>query len=95
MRRTTMLPILLVVAALGGGAPAAMAQSPTESAYRPTPIDIIGQIKNSPPADITPPRKVSTSSLPFTGLNIGVVAGVAVLLLGLGVGLRRVARHTP
>jgi hypothetical protein len=32
-------------------------------------------------------------SLPFTGLELGLVAGGGVLLLGAGFALRKVARH--
>lgn len=34
-------------------------------------------------------------TLPFTGLDLGVLAGAAVLLVGVGVSLRRVTRNSP
>jgi hypothetical protein len=36
----------------------------------------------------------NNSSLPFTGADLGVLAGAGVLLLGMGVGLRRLT-HRP
>jgi hypothetical protein len=32
------------------------------------------------------------TTLPFTGLDLGIVGGFAVLLIGLGVGMRRLGR---
>jgi hypothetical protein len=44
---------------------------------------------------VTPTATVGTSSntLPFTGLNVGLAAGVGALLLVAGVGIRQVARR--
>lgn len=34
----------------------------------------------------------TTGTLPFTGLDLGLVAGAGIVLLGVGVSLRRLAR---
>jgi hypothetical protein len=36
-----------------------------------------------------------TATLPFTGLDLGLVAGAGVVLLGMGFSLRRVTRKSP
>ena len=36
-----------------------------------------------------------TATLPFTGLDLGFVAGAGVVLLGMGFSLRRVTRKQP
>jgi RNA polymerase sigma factor (sigma-70 family) len=37
-------------------------------------------------------ERVTASGLPITGLQLGLLAGTALMLLGLGLGLRRIAR---
>ena len=39
--------------------------------------------------------KTATATLPFTGLDLGLVAGAGVVLLGMGFSLRRVTRKPP
>jgi hypothetical protein len=86
------------------GAPSAMAASSAQSGYsKPggiiqTEIDNGGGDHN--PAGITetttPPGSVtethSSGSLPFTGLDVVLVAAAGGLLLGLGVAMRRLTR---
>ncbi|HEV2814538.1 MAG TPA: hypothetical protein VGW10_14885 [Solirubrobacteraceae bacterium] len=60
--------------------------------------DVLGEIQTIEPqpgreTSETPPSSPPTQtsgSLPFTGADIGLVAGLGVLLLAAGVGLRRV-----
>ncbi len=73
------LLIMLCLGALCLSAAPAMA-SPTNSAYSGTGATQISQVQ-------TPAK--SSSSLPFTGLNLAVVGLVAVVLAGSGLILRR------
>ena len=43
----------------------------------------------------TAPAVKSAATLPFTGLDLGLVAGAGVVLLGMGFSLRRVTRKPP
>lgn len=45
-----------------------------------------------PIAGTGPTAEVSDGSLPFTGLDVGIVAALAAALLALGFGLRRASR---
>jgi hypothetical protein len=80
-----------MAAALPAGA---TASTPANDAYLSTPITVPptveGASATSVPhvASVTPPRSTG-DTLPFTGLDIGAIAGAAVLLLGLGFALRR------
>jgi len=56
---------------------------------------IVGTVDSgNGPSAPTPQQVVSSNegSLPFTGLDIGLLALGGVVLVGVGVGLRRVAR---
>jgi cobalamin biosynthesis Mg chelatase CobN len=55
--------------------------------------------QSSPTPSVSPvaaqkaaPKKSSSSGLPFTGLEVGLVLAAGAGLLGLGFGLRRMAR---
>jgi hypothetical protein len=85
------------------GAPSAMAASSAQSGYsKPggivqTEIDNGGNpnpgavVENStPPGSVTETR--SSGSLPFTGLDVVLVVAAGGLLLGLGLGMRRLTR---
>jgi hypothetical protein len=86
------------------GAPSAMAASSAQTGYsKPggiiqTEIDNGGSnhppgavIENSsPPGSVTETR--SSGSLPFTGLDVVLVVAAGALLLGLGLGMRRLTR---
>lgn len=57
--------------------------------------DVLGEIQTVEPggggtSTVTSPPVASDSALPFTGADIGVVAGLGVVLLAAGLGLRRV-----
>ncbi|HET6447892.1 MAG TPA: hypothetical protein VFG31_02190 [Conexibacter sp.] len=55
---------------------------------------IVGSVNSGNGPSAPAPQQVvsSNSSLPFTGLDIGLLALGGVALVGVGVGLRRVAR---
>ena len=89
------------LAVLGLAASPALAANPTRDGYLTTPINVPPTVQGASSTTIptkTPavatvtPTQSTGSSLPFTGLDIGLVAGAAVLLLGLGFALRRGTR---
>ena len=106
MRLTKKFLAGTISAALLIGAPSAMAASSAETGYsKPggivqTELDNGGGnhnpgavIENStPPGGVTETR--SSGSLPFTGLDIVLVVAAGGLLLGLGLGMRRLTRTT-
>lgn len=90
--RTTRAALLALVTAglIASGAPVASAQistadcdpgSPTASQYCPPTIVIERE-----------PDDPSSSGLPFTGYDAGIVALAAVALIGAGFGIRRISR---
>jgi len=98
MRKTKRISLLLVMAALAvvcaAGVPAAYAQDslddPSAAQYEP----------NIPPGDDTASSSASgggggldsnIGSLPFTGMDLLIVAGVALVLTGTGFALRRLS----
>ena len=88
---------VICLAVLGLAAPSAIAASPARDGYLTTPINVPPTVQGAQAtsvpqvASVTPPQSTG-SSLPFTGLDIGLVAGAAILLLGLGFALRRGTR---
>jgi hypothetical protein len=93
--------ILAVVAALTVAAPAYAASSVTDT-YGGTAHNVLGAVSNggngnsggntAPVAQVQQvPQAKSGSTLPFTGLDIGLLAVGGCLLMGVGVVLRRVA----
>ena len=102
MRSSRLFAISLAVVGLAGASPA-LGASPSRDGYLTTPINVpptvqgatATQVPTQAPAAAvatpTPPKSTG-SSLPFTGLDIGLVAGAAILLLGLGFALRRGTR---
>ncbi len=99
---TALLTTLLL--AIGGGA--ALAQgTPSERGYDES-LGVIGEIQSedpqtpnreSTPPTPTPPQEPprEESDLPFTGLDLGIVALMGALLLGTGLVLRRTTRRSP
>src|SRR4051794_39920420 len=84
------------LAVLGLAATPALGSSPARDGYLTTPINVPPTVQGASStttkvATVTPTQSTG-SSLPFTGLDIGLVAGAAVLLLGLGFALRRGTR---
>lgn len=47
---------------------------------------------SAPVATASAPVSASGATLPFTGLDVGLIAGAALLLMGLGLALRRSTR---
>jgi hypothetical protein len=64
--------------------PAAAAAVPAAAPAAPTAAEL--------PVAATTAPEVTKGSLPFTGLDVGIVAGIAMLLLGLGFALRKGVR---
>jgi hypothetical protein len=89
-------------AALLFGAPSAFAQSSAQKGYSKPGGIVETQIQNGsppPPGEIvsTPEQatqKKSSGKLPFTGLDLVLVVAAGGLLLGLGLGMRRLSRTT-
>jgi hypothetical protein len=95
------LAFILVVVALALVAVApAYGQSAATDAYAGKSGGVLGAVNsgggnNGTPSAPAPVRQVATSSsgsLPFTGLDVGLLALGGVALVGVGVGLRRFAR---
>ena len=96
---TALLTAFLMSLSVGS----ALAQStPTERGYDES-LGVIGEIQSedpqppqresTPPAPTPPPpAERQESDLPFTGLDLGIVALMGVLLLGTGIVLRRTTR---
>jgi hypothetical protein len=89
---------VFVCAVTAFGAPPAMAQTASEQGYEET--GILGQVQNGGTSPAggggqAPTKASPTSSnegLPFTGLDLGILAAMGVTLAGTGVALRRVTR---
>lgn len=97
MKRLALL-MVAVALALVVAAPA-YAQSATSDAYAGKGGGIVGTVNSGGPSGNGPsaaPQQVqaasSNGSLPFTGLDVGLLALGGVALVGVGVGLRRFAR---
>ncbi|HVW17808.1 MAG TPA: hypothetical protein VHB30_06125 [Solirubrobacteraceae bacterium] len=108
MRRLALL-VVVVVAAIAVAAPA-YASSSVQDGYggnagrgtsAVTHVAPKAPTKSSSPSSTptaTPTKSVSSSetgSLPFTGLDLALMGLGGLLLLGLGVALRRLTRHVP
>ena len=88
MRISTFLAVALMSLAF---ASSALAQSATEDAYSGTAgVQQFGGPSNSQLVASTSPE--SSSSLPFTGLDLGLVAIVGIALVGTGLIIRRASR---
>lgn len=93
------LALLMVVVALAlVAAVPAYAQDATSDAYAGKGGGIVGTVDsgNGPSASAPQQVKVASASdngsLPFTGFDIGLLAIGGIVLVGVGVGLRRFAR---
>lgn len=89
MRKTIAVAVAVLALTLSM-ASMAFAQSSVEG-YNPNDGAVQNQIQS---ADTTKaqPAKSSGSSLPFTGLDIALLAGAGGVLLALGLGMRRLTR---
>jgi hypothetical protein len=81
MRKLLLLGLCAIL--LGTAAPA-LANSPSQGAYGGTGNNQLSQVQGT----TSNTNASSSGSLPFTGLNLPVLAGIAVVLLGAGVALR-------
>jgi len=63
------------------------------SAYGSTPHNVSGVVKTTTKPAAKPTAVKTSGTLPFTGVDLGVVAGAAVLLLGVGLAFRRLGRQ--
>ena len=98
------LSLLVVAAMLVMGGPAyAAGGSALNSAYPSTPHNVAGSVASPPkqPPHVATPSSVVVSpantqgsgNLPFTGTNLGLFAGAAIVLVALGFGFRRLGRR--
>ncbi|MDQ3741393.1 MAG: hypothetical protein M3389_10685 [Actinomycetota bacterium] len=95
--------LLTLLLAIGGGT--ALAQGTPSSRGYDESLGVIGEIQSeepTPPSQreelptpppSTPPEQ--EGDLPFTGLDLGIVAAMGVVLLGTGLVLRRSTRRSP
>ena len=92
-----------ISAALLIGAPVASAQTSAQQGYSVPGGRVETQIENggggNNPGDVvsTPERVTEakkSGKLPFTGLDLVLVVGAGGLLVGLGLGMRRLSRST-
>ncbi|HEU4702895.1 MAG TPA: hypothetical protein VFS37_10470 [Conexibacter sp.] len=94
MKRLALL-MAVVAVALAVAAPA-YAQNAVSDAYAGRGGGIVGTVDSGNGPTASPPQQVQATndsgSLPFTGLDIGLLALGGVALVGVGVGLRRFAR---
>jgi hypothetical protein len=84
MRIKAMVIGALACVALLAAAPA-YAQNPTQDAYSITAARVQEQVTDTGDSD---------NNLPFTGMEVTVVLAGGLLLIGLGLGVRRMARPT-
>jgi hypothetical protein len=93
MKRLALL-MAVVAVALAVAAPA-YAQNAVSDTYAGKGGGIVGTVDSGNGPSASTPQQVQVSdngSLPFTGLDIGLLALGGVALVGVGVGLRRFAR---
>ena len=85
---------VLIGAALAMGAPVAnAATSPVQQGYSTTAGVVQDQVNS--PKEQTQQRAAdapSSSDLPFTGLDVGLVGAAGAMLLAAGFGMRRLSR---
>ncbi|MGN6188754.1 MAG: hypothetical protein ACTHOE_07635 [Conexibacter sp.] len=96
MKRLALL-MAVVAVALALAAPA-YAQNAVSDAYAGKGGGIVGTVEGGNGPTASTPQQVkavnssNSGSLPFTGLDIGLLAVGGIALVGVGVGLRRFAR---
>jgi hypothetical protein len=85
---TVAIALLAAVPAYAGG-------STLNTGYGSTPQNVAGAVAKISKPKAPSPTTVKTggSTLPFTGLDLGVFALAAVVLVGTGVAFRRIGRQ--
>ncbi len=85
---------LICIACVGVGASFAQAATPNDTQYhKPVPKGgVLGTSKTTPKqtAPLAPAK--ASGTLPFTGVDLGLIAAGGFLVLAAGVGLRRFGR---
>jgi hypothetical protein len=80
------LLLIGLCAILLGTAVPAFADTPSQGAYGGNGNNQLSKVQSNTASKTA--ATTASSTLPFTGLNVPVVAGIAVLLLGAGLTLR-------
>lgn len=80
MRKLLLIGLCAIL--LGTAAAPALAGTPSQGAYGGNGNNQLSKVQSNTAT------KTTTSTLPFTGLNVPVMAGIAVVLLGAGLTLR-------
>src|SRR5476649_1437132 len=103
--RATMLVIAVVLTAVFASTALAAGNSSTKLAYgsKGAKVQAVLAAKTTvkPKAKVKVVPKVAkvaavkSATLPFTGLDLGFIAGAGVVLVGMGLSLRRVTRSQP
>ncbi len=90
-RLTSMLAILVLALAL---AAPAFAQPSSQDGYTDQAGQVQAQVdeESSAPVAVTGSGGGGGGSLPFTGLDVALIAGAGVLLVGAGIGMQRLTR---
>jgi hypothetical protein len=90
-RLTSMLAITVLALAL---AAPAFAQPSSQDGYTDQAGQVQAQVddESSAPAVATSSGGGGGGSLPFTGLDVALIAGAGVLLVGAGIGMQRLTR---
>ena len=90
-RLTSMLAVLVLALAL---AAPAFAQPSSQDGYTDQAGQVQAQVdeESSAPVAVTGSGGGGGGSLPFTGLDVALIAGAGVLLVGAGVAMQRLTR---
>ena len=90
-RLTSMVAILVLALAL---AAPAFAQPSSQDGYTDQAGQVQAQVdeESSAPVAATGSGGGGGGSLPFTGLDVALIAGAGVLLVGAGIGMQRLTR---
>ncbi len=96
--KATMLILAVVLAAVFASSALAGGNSSATATYekRGTKVQkVVGKPKTTPKPTGGHATVTSGGTLPFTGLDLAFIAGGGVLLVGMGVSLRRITRKPP
>ena len=96
--KATVLLLVAILAAVVASSALAGGNSSAKATYGNRGTNVqrsLGKPKTSRPQTTTTPVAKSQGTLPFTGLDLALVAGGGVLLVGTGASLRRLTRKNP